>query len=199
MGLYDSSDSANLTLLNSEINMYTNFSVRDSIKFFGRYIDDGAMIVRLPQGDICQFVREFASFYPPDLGVTFNISRVQTMFLDTTFGIGHTTILDGSIMYHIYQKPFHTYSYTHFESNHPRSVFTGIIQTECFRYRTRSVDSHEYEHMIKLFRVRLSRCGYSASFINQNVLPFNHSKRANTKDKPKSYVISMYNRLHAST
>ena len=76
---------------------------------------------------MCDGLEEFASYYPKDLEIEFKVSKFQTNFLDLSFGI----YTEGKCYYRVYPKPFNTYSYKNFSSNHLPDIFKGIITTEC--------------------------------------------------------------------
>ncbi len=156
MGSYDSSDGANLVLYKSEINMLQDDRITKHIIAFFRYIDDGCLIMKGKIDDIKQYIKLIVEYYPAELEIEFTINKVQAIFLDLTIYIDNSTYDTGCICHRIYQKPFNTYSYTHFSSNHPNSVFKGIITTECYRYRDRSSNEEEYKHYASLFHFNAS-------------------------------------------
>ena len=172
MGSYDSMDGANLVLFKSEYYILQNQDIKNHIVDFYRFIDDGSLILRIAFEDIKSFLEEFASYYPKDLEIEFKVSKFQTNFLDLSFGIGYNTYTEGKCYYRVYQKPFNTYSYTNFSSNHPPGIFKGIITTECHRYRCLSCVEKEYDHMVKLFSYRLMKCDFPKHFIHKHMLKF---------------------------
>ena len=172
MGSYDSAESANLSLLMSEIDLHKDTCYANNILAFYRYIDDGALILNLPFPEISIFIAHMKNHYPPELEINFKINKFCTTFLDITFGLHYTTFASGKLHFSVYQKPFNTYSYTNFSSGHPAHIFKGIIITECHRYITRSCDESEYKAIVKLFTLRLRRCGYHKKFIKKHLKPY---------------------------
>ena len=172
MGSYDSMDGANLVLFKSEFYILQNKNIKNHIVDFYRFIDDGSLILHIVLEDIKSFLEEFASYYPKELEIEFKVSKFQAYFLDLSFGIGYNTYTEGKCYYRVYQKPFNTYSYTNFSSNHPPGVFKGIVTTECHRYRYLSCVEKEYDHMVELFSHRLMKCGFPKQFIHKHMLKF---------------------------
>lgn len=176
MGSYDLADGANLVLLKAEYYMLQNSKIFSRIIDFFRFIDDGSMIINIEPEDIKSFIKTLASYYPKELEIEFKVSKFETTFLDLTYGIGYDTYTKGRCYFRIYQKPFNTYAYLNFNSNHPPAVFKGIIQTECNRYRYLSSHIAEYDYMCKLFIHRLSKCDYPKGFIRKNMLGYSNSR-----------------------
>lgn len=172
MGSYDSADGANLVLFKSEYFMAKTSNINKYILDFNRFIDDGSVIVYTEHGQIQEFISKLASYYPKELEIEFTVNKFKADFLDLTFGIGHTTYVNGRGYHYIYQKKFNTYSYTHFQSNHPDGVFKGIISTECHRYSYLSSTKEEYNHICKLFMHRLIKCGYPKEYIQKHILQY---------------------------
>lgn len=191
MGSYDSCEAANLVLFKAELNMLKNKGICRHIVAFYRFIDDGCLIMKGNLADIKQCIQKIVLYYPSELEMEFTINKFQTVFLDLTIGMDHDTFENGSLHYRIYQKPFNAYSYTHYDSNHPKGVFKGIISTECHRYQSRSCNEEEYNHMVKLLTLRLIRCGYPEHFITKHVQPYKNNITTYISNKEKHK--KMYN------
>ena len=102
---------------------------------FNRFIDDGYIKVNINFDRLEVLISKLAFFYPKELEIKLKINKFKANFLDLTLGIGCNTFTDRKVYYHIYQKPFNTYSYTHYSSNHPKGVSKGIVKTECHIYK----------------------------------------------------------------
>lgn len=200
MGSYDSADGANLVLFKAEYYMMKNSQINKHILDFFRFIDDGSLVVYIQQDCINDFLTKLASHYPRELEIEFKVNKFQVDFLDITFGIGHSTYNDGKCYYHIHQKKFNTYTYTHYSSNHPSGVFKGIISTECHRYRRLSCNYMEYAHIVGLFTRRLLKCGYPKEFIKHMLIPYLHNQNTCMYKNTGRYATTLckisFNRLY---
>ena len=183
MGSYDSGDGANLVLLKSEYFMLQDTTISSRIIEFFRFIDDGSLTVELKPQFINSFLKKLVAFYPKELEIEFKVTKFTTVFLDISYGISFEAYSDSKFHYRIFQKKFNAYSYLNFESNHPFGVFKGIIKTECHRYRYTSCNKNEYEHMCKLFQIRLKKCGYSERFIKKHTIEYEQQKKVKRKTK----------------
>lgn len=188
MGSYDSADGANLVLFKSEYFMAKTSNINRFIVDFNRFIDDGSMIVYTEHGQIKEFVSKLASYYPKELEIEFTVNKFKADFLDLTYGIGHTTYMNGRGYHYIYQKKFNTYSYTNFQSNHPNGVFKGIICTECHRYNYLSSTKEEYKHICKLFIHRLIKCGYPKEYIQKHMIQYRTEQKTKHYKTIKNYT-----------
>lgn len=182
MGSYDSCDGSNLVLLKAEYYMLQNCEIISHVVEFFRFIDDGNMIIYIKPEYIKTFIKTLASYYPKELEIEFKVTKFLTTFLDLTYGIGYDTYTKKKCYFRVYQKPFNTYAYINYHSNHPPAVFKGIVQTECNRYNYLSSHKIEYEHMCRLFKNRLMKCDYPKNFIKKHMLKYNSDK---TKSKTK--------------
>lgn len=197
MGSYDSADGANLVLFKSEYFMAKTSSINKYILDFNRFIDDGSIIVYTEHGQIKEFISKLASYYPKELEIEFTVNKFKADFLDLTYGIGHPTYINGRCHHYIYQKKFNTYSYTNFQSNHPDGVFKGIISTECHRYSYLSGTKEEYEHICKLFKHRLMKCGYPEGYIQKHIMQYrNGPKMKQNKLKKCTRCKLNFNKLY---
>ena len=183
MGSYDSADGANLVLFKAEYFMAKTSFIMKNILDFNRFIDDGCIIVNINFDRLEEFISKLASFYPKELEIEFKINKFKADFLDLTLGIGCNTFSNKKVYYNVYQKPFNTYSYTHYSSNHPKGVFKGIVKTECHRYKYLSCNKKEYEHITELFAHRLMLCGYPYKFLHKHMI--RHSDKPREKRKSK--------------
>ena len=184
MGSFDSCDGSNLVLLKAEYFMLQNPNIKRHILDFFRFIDDGSLIVYIKPDQIKELIEKIVSYYPKELEVEFKVTKFQTIFLDICYGLGQCTYANGKLHYRVYQKPFNSYAYLNYKSNHPYAVFKGIIQTECHRYMYLSCNKKEYDNMCKLFKIRLRKCGYPKHFISRHMIEYD-GKHKNRKTKPK--------------
>ena len=130
------------------------------------------MAVTIKPVYINEFLQKIVSFYPKELEIEFKVSKFNTVFLDIPYGLGYESYVKNELYFRVYQKPFNAYAYLDRDSNHPFGVFKGIVKTECHRYKYLSCNKEEYDHICKLFKVRLRRCGYRESFINKHVIAY---------------------------
>lgn len=165
MGSYHSAEIANLNLLMCEIEF---FKTKPSfIPLFDRYIDDGCLIINQNFSTCLNIIKTICEFYPNNIPITFDISFFEIVFLDTKISKNHFTIKNKRFHYNIYQKPNNLFMYPHFSSNHPLHTLSGIISTESLRYKSKTCEEHDFNHMIKLFRLRLNKRNYPNYFISK--------------------------------
>ena len=176
MGGYESVNVANLILRTAEINIFLDSKFDTSILKLYRFIDDGLCIIKGSYIECMSTLKDLFCYYPSVLALTGNVSKVSVDFLDLTLSIGHHTLISGMLEYRIFQKPFNTYSYVHYTSNHPRHVMISIIKGECCRYKKKSCNELEYNFICTLFKNRLKLCGFPDHIINQYVRKYDENE-----------------------
>lgn len=187
MGSYDSGEIASLVLLYREYKALLDHSLQN-IHNLSRYVDDGFCIIEAKNSKELHFTLQwYLKYYPKDINITVSVSKVSIHYLDVYAEIGQQTLQAGHISTRVFQKPFNTYCYPHFDSSIPRSVHCGFIKNENVRYKKISSSKMEFDHMIKLFKIRLRKCMYPMSFINDHMIPFetNIVKQVKTKSRLK--------------
>ena len=138
MGSYDAQTTSNNVLLFHELDILNHQLLKNQIKLYSRFIDDGFCVA---YGDttliktICQTI---SLLFPRDIPIEFCVRKFRNNFLDLWICLDHNTFKSHKFSYHIFQKEFNTYSYIHRTSNHPRHIFHGIIKTENIRYKRKS-------------------------------------------------------------
>ena len=158
-----------------------------------RYVDD--VIIFWPHDD------DFGSFYnflnQLRPSIRFNVEREvekSFAFLDINVSRGPT----GVLCFSVFRKPTHTDSYLHRDSNHPTSVFKGIVS--CLATRARRLCSSsqldaELDHLSHTFR----RNGYPAAEVSRNLRKKPTRPRETTSKRRHSipYVRGVSERLGA--
>ena len=131
------------------------------------------------------------SIYNPRKGYSLTLTLTLTLILDLTIFKGdrfNRQLLD----IRTYQKP-QKYQYLHFSSNHPLSVFKGIIVGECTRY-IRTNSSYDTFAQVQLFKQRLSSRQYPPSFVHRCCNLVSYSKRTHYLTSPKSHTNTVRHR-----
>ena len=194
MGAYHSMNTSNNVLLVHEYHLLQLDIMKQSTLAYSRYIDDGKTVVKGNFNTVLDVIRTISSYLPEEIKVIFNINKFKAVYLDLCIAIDYNTFKNGRISHRIYQKEFNTYSYIHRTSNHKRSIFSGIIQTENIRYHRKSSCYLERVHIQKLFTTRLIKQGYKNSECIFRRKPANNS---NTHDSTnKRFVKVKYNSVH---
>eukprot|EP00731_Ephydatia_muelleri_P033192 Em0026g12a len=96
---------------------------------FKRYIDDIFMIWPHGLDELKTFVQEFNNLRPR-IKLTFEASQTAANFLDTTVYKGRRHRENGHLDIKPFFKSTNSMHYLHFTSNHPKSVFKGIVVGE---------------------------------------------------------------------
>lgn len=123
------------------------------------------------------------SFHP---NIKFTISQSNTTidFLDVTIYKGEDFNTSNKLSVKTYQKVNNLYQYLHFTSNHPESIFKGIITGELIRYARTNSTAKEYKKQVERFTERLLNRKYPIRFINEAIKKVNYDKRGTfLKDK----------------
>ena len=141
-----------------------------------RYIDDIFLIWTHGHEELKHFLTDLNQFHP-SIRFTYHISDKSVDFLDLTIFKGiefeYSNILDLKT----YQKPLNLYQYLHYSSNHPKSVYKGLIRGECIRYlRTNTIQSN-FNAMISIFKMRLLQRGYPKKLVDKYTSTVQFSQR----------------------
>jgi len=174
MGSYDSGEVASLVLLYREY-----LALKDPrlhrIEMLNRYVDDGFVIISGKNPDeVYESMDILFKYYPKDIKIEVKVNKCKIQYLDVYAEISSQTIMQGCTSTKVYQKPFNTYCYPHFQSSVPRSIHKNVIINECKRYKNICSSRMEYDHICKLFRLRLRRCGYPDHYINKFIKSYEH-------------------------
>ena len=196
MGGYDSVSTCNLILKACEMGILCDPIIGEHLLLCKRYIDDGFCLIKGTFEDVLNTVILITNYYPSQIPLKWKINKFSENFLDITTNLNINNNNNNLLSYHIYQKPFNTYSYPHYTSNHPRHVLHGIITGECHRYRSKSHNENEYQHIIKLFIVRLKKAGYPSKIISNFILPYSLPFRIGRNERTgnKLYIPSKFDK-----
>ncbi len=144
--------------------------------FFKRYIDDIFLIWPHSPTELKKFIEALNNFHC-SLKFTCETSTSTANFLDLTIYKGitfeYTTILDVKT----YQKEKNLYQYLHYKSNHPPSVYKGIIKGECVRYARTNSTPENYHAMTQLLRQRLLQRQYPPRAVDKIILEIKYEDR----------------------
>lgn len=172
MGSYDAQDTSNNVLLFKEFLLLQDPDIKKHVTIYKRYIDDGYLTMKGNTNDVYKICRKVSTYLPNDIPIEFSIRKFNNNFLDLNVKIDHDTFKNGRFSHSVYQKKLNTYSYIHRTSNHPQSIFKGIVKTESIRYTRKSSSYIERSHIHKLFNIRLRKQGYKTTecreYINNN-------------------------------
>jgi len=172
MGAYDSGEVASLVLLYREFLALQDDKLHNVI-MLNRYVDDGFCIIRgCSIQDVYNTLDILLKYYPKDINIEIIVNKISVQYLDVCTEISDQTILYNSTSTRVYQKPFNTYCYPHFHSSIPRSIHINVIRNECKRYKEISSNRREYDHICKLFKLRLSRCSYPKTFVDTYITEY---------------------------
>lgn len=141
-----------------------------------RYIDDIFLLWPHSLDTLNTFLHSLNSFHS-SLNFTHNLSSHQVDFLDVTiykdFTFQYTNILTTKT----FQKAKNLFQYVHYNSNHPRTIFTGLIKAECIRYARTNSQEHNYHALLKLFKQRLLNRNYPNTLIDKTFYSVNYKDR----------------------
>ena len=193
MGSYDAKLTSSNVLLMHELRLLSQDTMIEKVRCFSRYIDDGFCVIFEDYTDVLNVIDTINRYLPTTTPIEFSINKFQTHFLDLWITIDHETFRSGRLGHKIYRKDFNTYSYVHRDSNHPDHICNckGLVNTELTRYRRKSSNLIERNHIEKLFKIRLGRQGYrDRDFLSR-------SRRVKQYvAKPKKYVRLLGNRTY---
>ena len=131
-----------------------------------RYIDDIFLIWTESEEKLDQFLTDLNSFHL-SIYFTHQQSSNSVDFLDVTIfksaGFDYTNLLDVKT----YQKSKNLYQYLHYSSDHPRSVFKGIIRGECIRYLRTNTQESDFNTIVIMFKKRLQQRGYPKKLVDK--------------------------------
>ena len=146
-----------------------------------RYADYGITI--FASNDTSSIVKEISNlmlFCPNNLIINVKLNGVCCQYLDLFLSFDDITAARDKIHYRTYFKKFHKFAYVDPKCNHPGHVFRGLVRTECIRYIQNSSCISDYNHSVRLFKIRLQKLRYTNCFLRKNVL---HNPRSWVKRK----------------
>lgn len=130
---------------------------------FRRFIDDLFFIWTGNEEDLQTF-HQLLRLSHPKIDLTMKYSQSTIDFLDLQISINSNQVTTS-----VFQKALNKYLYIPPTSNHPPSVFKGMIRGEFTRYARLCSDSIQFTDIWTKFKYRLGARGYSTNFINQCV------------------------------
>ena len=141
-----------------------------------RYIDDILFIWTNSLEELIEFLSDLNKFHP-SIHFTHQYSSTSIDFLEITIfkgtGFDYTNLLDIKT----YKKSHNLYQYLHYTSEHPRSVFKGLIRGECIRYlRTNTLECN-FNTIIAMFKIRLHQRGYPNKLVDKYTSIIKFSQR----------------------
>lgn len=80
------------------------------------------MLVNGTNSDAISTIHTIRTVYPSYIPIEFTTNKVRVHFLDIWIGFQYNFFLDNSLHFSVYEKPFNTYSYPNYSSNHPEHV-----------------------------------------------------------------------------
>ena len=171
------------------INTFPN---KHHITYHGRYRDDGFIIFH-GEGKEIHELFTIANSTHPLLKFTYELSRNEMHFLDTTVYKGKRFAATRTLDFKTYIKPTNTFQYLERKSAHNPSVFKGFIKAETIRYIRSTNDEDVLQENLSNFRRNLLRRGYSETEINQNIQAVldNYDRDALLSDKNKKQGIPL--------
>ena len=146
------------------INTFPN---KHRITYHGRYRDDG-FIFHGEEKEIHELFT-IANSTHPLLKFTYELSRNEMHFLDTTVYKGKRFAATSILDFKTYIKPTNTFQYLERKSAHNHSVFKGFIKGETIRYMRSTSDEDVLRENLANLKINLLRRGYSETEINQNI------------------------------
>ena len=150
-----------------------------------RYIDDIFMIWTHGREELKNFITHLNSHHP-NLTFTWEAHEQQIDFLDAHIHKGKRFREEGILDISPFFKPTNKFQYTHFNSNHPRSTFRGLVKGEATRILRLSSDEETYkktcQFLTKKFRERKYPHRMIAKTLNQ--VPYSH-REDSLAEKPK--------------
>ena len=139
----------------------TSLSVfRNTIKFFGRYVDDLLLIIKrlsnLPAVKRHMYAKLDA------IRLTWSDPSKSIEFLDLIISINDKSTFTIST----FQNPRNAYLYIPFTSDHPRSCFRAFIKAELLRYNHTNSEIAALLAIRDAFWTRLRKRGYPPRFLH---------------------------------
>lgn len=132
--------------------------------FHRRYIDDGFVLVRSAAAatELVKGLNEASN-----LNLTFQISSETGIYLDLQCYKGSCWLRARHIDFMVYIKPLSKFLYLHALSNHPSSIFTGIVKGELIRFLRNTSDKHTWMLKIGMLFQMFTQRGYSAAHLRK--------------------------------
>ena len=150
-----------------------------------RYIDDIFLIWQHSYEDLVQFFSSLNQFHP-SIHYTWNSSATSIDYLDVTVFKGATFEITNILDTATFQKSQNLYQYLHYSSNHPPSVFKGLIVGECIRYVRTNSTRDAYIASLELFKQRLIHRQYPPKLIEKTTNLIKYSQRQHYLNESKS-------------
>ena len=153
------------------------FPHRSNILYHGRYRDDGFIIYRGDEIEIHELFA-IANSSHPLLKFTFDISKDQMNFLDSTVYKGARFLENNVLDIKTFIKPTNTYQYLDRNSAHHPSVFKGFIKGETIRYLRNTSDKKILSDMLSELKCNLIKRGYDENEVQDLINDvLNHCNR----------------------
>ncbi len=149
-------------------NVLDHFDTKDRIIFLGRFRDDGILTYSGSEEELHNFF-QIANAIHPLLKFTYDISKTDVIFLDTTLYKGLRFHTNGILDIKSYSKPSNTYQYLHRSSLHNPAVFTGFIKGETTRHIRNNSNEDTLIQELTKFKNNLLIRGYKETEINKNI------------------------------
>ena len=92
-----------------------------------------------------------------------------TTHLNTTTCKGPTFPFTGLLDTITFQNPINLCQYLHYTFNHPKSLYKGLIQSECIRYTNMNSTEAHYQATVELLKRRLIKRQYPHKLVNKVV------------------------------
>ena len=143
--------------------------------YLRRYIDD--IIILWPKRqNLEDFFHHLNSFHN-NIKFTMNQSAKSINFLDLTIYKGPAFQKTRKLDTTTYHKENKQFEYLHFTSNHPKSIFKGLIIGEAIRYSRNNTQKEKYQEQIENFKLRLAKRGYPTRFNNKALRKVKYKNR----------------------
>ena len=103
------------------------------------------------------------------LKFTYDISKTETVFLDTVIFKGQRFKRSGIFDIRSYTKPSNTHQYLHRTSYHNPAVFKGFIKGETIRHIRNNNNEQTLEKILDQFKTHLLQRGYKIQEIQKHM------------------------------
>jgi hypothetical protein len=130
-----------------------------------RYVDDILAIVYGTEVQMREAVAWLMSVYGPELSLTHSFSETSQPFLDISVHLDRSLDSQSLIKTEPLRKPLKDRLLLHWKSNHPRSVFKGVIIGETIRRLRLSSSRSVFRESLSLFHRMLFRSGWDRRFV----------------------------------
>ena len=150
-------------------------TVTEKPVFLKRYIDDIFMLWPKKQ-NLERFLYQLNNFHK-SIKFTSTNSNKAIDFLHLTIFKDQKFEQTKKLSISTYQKTNKLYQYLHHSSNHPQSVFKGLVKGEAIRYVRTNSSKSLYNSQINTFIHRLKERGYRLNFIKKCLKCIEYKKR----------------------